>query len=61
MTRIGIGGVACWMLLATAAAAQDGNPVTFGIYYRCNQALEAQLSNAQRGVELRPGRDGPPR
>lgn len=50
MTKIGIGGVACWMLLATTAAAQDGNPVTFGIYYRCNQALEAQADEIVRNT-----------
>lgn len=42
MTRIGMVVVAGAMLLATGVVAQDDPATTFGIYYRCNQALEAQ-------------------
>ena len=30
------------MLLASSAAAQETNPIVFGIYYRCNQVRETQ-------------------
>lgn len=50
MTRIAIVGAASWMLLATGAAAQDDLATTFGIYYRCNQALEAQADEVVNGT-----------
>ena len=45
MQKIGVALAVGMMLLASSAVAQDANPLVFGMYYRCNQAREAQADD----------------
>lgn len=50
MKRIGVAVGGAMMLLASAAAAQEPNPLIFGIYYRCAQGQEARADEIVNNV-----------